>query len=143
MIALGAFALAGCLAVGAGTDRITVRDLRAAIPAWDSVSPESPVGLAPAPGVQRIFHAPELQMLAARLSAPLPDVREVCIERPVAPLEPARILDAVHRSLPDAVIEILDYSRLPAPEGELEFPIGGLRQAPGGGFWSGAVRYAG
>ena len=29
------------------------------------------------------------------------------------------------------------------PEGELDFPLSGLRMTPAGGFWTGAVRYGG
>ena len=39
--------------------------------------------------------------------------------------------------LPAARIEILDFSRQPAPDGELVFPSAGLRQGPDGGYWSG------
>jgi flagella basal body P-ring formation protein FlgA len=49
----------------------------------------------------------------------------------------------MRRQLPQARIEILEFSRLPAPEGELEFPLSGLRPTPAGGFWSGFVRYSG
>lgn len=143
MTPLIGLALAGCFAVGAGSDRITVRDFAAAFPGLDGAVLDTVVGFAPAPGVQRIFRAPELRRLSLSINAPAPADMELCIERPVARLEPARVLEAMRRQLPDADIEIMDYSRLPAPQGELDFPVSGLRQAPGGGFWSGAVRYAG
>jgi len=157
MIPLASFALAGCLAVGAGSDRITVGDLAPAFPGLQSIDPDTPVALAPAPGVERVFRAPELRQLAARLKTAVPAAGSLCVERPVAPLDAARLLDAMRQQLPAATIEILDYSRMPAPEGELEFPVSGLRPAPGvgpsgpvspsgdqrRGFWTGAVRYAG
>jgi len=143
MILLASFAMAGCLAVGAGSDHITAGDLAAALPAFQSISPDTLVALAPAPGMRRVFRAPELRQWAARLDAPAPAAGEVCFERPVARLGPERLLEAMRRQLPAAEIEILDYSRMPAPEGPLEFPVSGLRPVPGGGFWSGAVRYAG
>jgi flagella basal body P-ring formation protein FlgA len=46
--------------------------------------------------------------------------------------------------LPEARIELIDYSRQPAPEGELEFPRAGLRQGIGdGALWAGWIRYGG
>lgn len=153
MMPLASFALAGCLAVGAGSDRITAGDLAPVFPGLESIASETPVALAPAPGVERVFRAPELRQLAARLNTVAPaGISEVCFERPVARLDPARLLDAMRRQMPGAAIEILDYSRLPAPQGELEFPASGLRPVAsavgaspdeGRGFWSGAVRYAG
>ncbi|MBZ5723565.1 MAG: flagellar basal body P-ring formation chaperone FlgA [Acidobacteriia bacterium] len=141
MIPLASFALAGCLAVGAGADRIVAGDLAPAFPALAAVAADTPVALAPAPGVPRVFHAPELRLLAVRLGvAPAPE-SDVCVARKVAPLDPARLLDAMRSQLPQAHIEIVDVSRLPAPEGELEFPLSGLHQVPSGAYWNGFVRY--
>jgi len=143
MTPLTGLALAGCFAVGAGSDRITVRDLAAAFPGLEGAVLETAVAFAPAPGVQRVFRAPELRRLALSINALPPVEMELCVERPVARLDPTHILDAMRHQLPDADIEILDYSRLPVPHGELDFPVSGLRPIPGGGFWGGAVRYAG
>src|ERR1039457_1657250 len=143
MISLASVALAGCLAVSAASDHITLRDLTPAFPGLEAATPDEPVGLAPAPGVQRMFRLPELRRLAARLNITADPKSELCFERPVAPLDPARLLEAMRKQLPEAESEILEYSRLPVPAGELEFPLNGLRQMPFGGFWSGSVRYAG
>ena len=143
MISLASVALAGCLAVSAGSDHITVRDLAPAFPGLEAATPDQTVGLAPAPGVQRLFRLPELRRLAARLNITAEPKGELCFERPVAPLDPARVVEAMRKQLPEAQIELLEYSRLPVPEGELEFPLNGLRAMPSGGFWSGSVRYAG
>jgi flagella basal body P-ring formation protein FlgA len=143
MIQLAAFALAGCLAVGAGADQVLAGDFATAFPEWAAVPPVTPLALAPAPGVQRVFRLPELRRLAARWSlSPVPD-REVCVTRPVAVFTADRLLAAMQKEIPAAHIELLDFSRQPAPEGELVFPVLGLRQAPAGGYWSGYVRYAG
>ena len=69
--------------------------------------------------------------------------RDICIERTTSPLDPATVLETLRRQLPQARIEIVEYSRQPVPEGELEFPLAGLRGTPADGFWSGWVRYAG
>jgi flagella basal body P-ring formation protein FlgA len=147
MMPLAAFALAGCLAVGAGSDRILAGDLAARFPQWAAVAPETALALAPAPGVQRVFRVLELRRLAERWSvSPVPD-HEVCVTRPVAVLTAGRLLDAmqnaVQKELPAAHIELLDFSRQPAPEGALAFPVSGLRQGPGGGYWTGYVAYGG
>ena len=143
MIHLAAFALAACLAVGAGSDQVVAGDLAAAFPEWRAVPPETPLAMAPAPGVQRVFRLPELSRLAERWNvSPAPD-REVCVTRPVSVLSADRLLAAMQKEFPAAHIELLDFSRVPAPEGELLFPAPGLRQTPAGGYWSGGGSVAG
>ncbi len=145
MIPLLSLALAGCLAAGAGSDRILARDLVPAYPEMASLDPATPIAHAPAPGVSRVFHAADLRMLAARFGLQVVPDHEICVVQPVAPLAAAQLLDAMRIALPDARIEILDYGRQPAPAGEIEFSRQGLRDAslPGGSLWTGAVRYAG
>ena len=133
-------ALAACLAVGPDTDRIVARDLVPAYPEMGALDPGTPLGYAPAPGVARVFRATELRSLAARFSLPAPADREICLTRPVAPLDPARLLAALRSALPGTEIELLEYSRQPAPAGEIEFTPAGLH---GVSLWRGAVRYAG
>ena len=141
MMSLAAFALAGCLAVGSGSDHILAKDLAPAFPALADVAPETPLALAPFPGVPRIFRVPELRSMSARLNAAPAPENEICIQRPVAVLDSTRILKAMQRELPAARIEILEFSRQPAPEGPLEFPVTGLRQGTASGYWNGSVRY--
>jgi flagella basal body P-ring formation protein FlgA len=151
MIALAAFALSGCLAVGAASDRILAGDLAAGFPEWAAVPAETPLGLAPAPGVQRVFRVLELRRLAERWSLSTVPDREICVTRPVAVLTAARLLAAMQNAvqndgqkvLPAAHIELFDFSRQLAPEGTLVFPVSGLRQGPAGGYWSGSVAYGG
>ena len=143
MSPLAALALAGCIAVPPATDHITAGLLASAFPGLTAVAPETPLGFAPAPGVVRLLHGSELRLIAERMGVDPPAAAEICVTRPVASLDPARLLAAMQRQLPAAAIEILDYSRQPAPEGELEFPLAGLRQVTGGGFWSGSIGYAG
>jgi flagella basal body P-ring formation protein FlgA len=147
MIALAAFALSGCLVVGARSDRILAGDLAAGFPEWAAVPAETPLALAPAPGVQRVFRVPELRRLAARWNLSTVPDREICIIRPVAVLTPARVLaamqNAVLKEMPSAHIDLFDFSRQPAPEGELVFPVSGLRQGLTGAYWSGYVTYGG
>ena len=143
MIPLAAFALTACLGVGASSDRILAGDLAAAFPEWAKVPPETPLALAPAPGVQRVFRLPEFRRLAQLWNVVPPPEQELCITRPVQVSTSSRLLAAMQKELPAARIEILDFSRQPAPDGELVFPSAGLRQGPDGGYWNGYVKYAG
>lgn len=146
-----ALALAACLAVAPDSDHILARDLQDAFPAFAAVAPQTEIALAPAPGVTRIFRAPDLRMLAAHFHlGDDPNVEPFCFTRPVAQLDAPRLLAAMQHALPAARIEILDFTRQPAPEGNLEFPIAGLHPpegAPGSrtqsALWSGSVRYGG
>ena len=114
MIALAAFALAPCLAVGAGSDQILAGDLAARFPGWAAVPAQTALALAPAPGVERVFRVLELRRLAERWSvSPAPD-REGCVTRPVAVFTTGRLLAAMREALPSADIELFDFSRQPA-----------------------------
>lgn len=127
-----------CIAIAGGADRITAGDL-----GLQGVDAAAVVGLAPAPGVQRVFRVAELQRIAARLQATAAPESDVCVERRTVVLDAARLMEAMQKQSPDARIEVIDFSRVRVPEGELEFPLSGLRQTADGGYWSGFVRYAG
>ncbi|HLK49844.1 MAG TPA: flagellar basal body P-ring formation chaperone FlgA [Bryobacteraceae bacterium] len=136
--------LAACLVVSATSDRVRAGDLAAAGPAFAALDPDTVIGWAPAPGVQRVFSAAELRRVAARLGAPEQPQADLCIERQSAPLDPARLLAALQALVPEAVLTLIDYSRVAAPEGELMFSRAGLRRVAGGAYiWRGSVRYAG
>jgi flagella basal body P-ring formation protein FlgA len=143
MMFAAAVAMAGCLAVNAGSDRILAGDLAPAFPAMSALAADTPVGFMPAPGVTRVFHVPELRMLAARFHLDAAPSGDICLQRPVFPLEPERLLEAMRRTLPEAKIELLDYSKQSAPQGEVEFPFGGLRPGATAALWNGSVSYAG
>jgi flagella basal body P-ring formation protein FlgA len=135
------FALAGCLALDPGADSILARDLAAVLPGLsDATTPVSP---APLPGVPRIFRIPELRRIEARFHPGGDPTKEICFERPVGPIDPTRLVEAMRRRLPEAHIQIVDYARTAVPKGELDFPLAGLRRAGADGFWSGSVRYGG
>jgi len=132
---------AACLAVNPASDRVVAADLAPASAAFSILAPDTVVAWAPAPGVERVFRVAELRRLAARLGATPAPEKDLCVTRPVAPLDGARILAALRKQLPGAGIRILDFSRQPAPEGALEFPLSGWRR--GSPYWNGFVRYAG
>jgi flagella basal body P-ring formation protein FlgA len=142
MIPLAAISVAGCLAVHPGSDRILAADFAAAIPALTVPAPAVAVALAPAPGVQRVFRIAELRRMAERLGWNWQPDADICVERPVAPPDPAQFLAAMRQAMPQADITILDYGRQPVPAGEIEFQPNGLHPASGGALWTGYVRYA-
>jgi flagella basal body P-ring formation protein FlgA len=129
-----------CLSI-AGPN-ITAGDLARVVPAFAGADPALAVGYAPAPGVQRIMHSPEVHQLLSKLNltgeAPLDDI---CFARPVAPLTNDAVLEAMHHTLgADAHIEISEVSRFPAPPGEVVFPREDLGPPPVA-IWHGYVRY--
>lgn len=141
MTPLALFALTGCMALSPGSDSILARDLAPALPGLADAAVA--VSLAPIPGVPRIFRLPELRRIGARFGIAADPQKEMCFERPVAPTDPATLMEAMRRQLPEAEIQILDYSRTPAPAGALEFPLSGLRRAGADGFWNGSIHYGG
>ncbi len=142
MTPLAALAIAGCVSLGTSSDRVLLQDLAPAFEDVTGASPDAVIALAPGPGVERRFTIAELRRIAARLGLPEP-LREVCVQLPLAPLDPARIVEAMHAQAPAANIELLDFSRQPFPEGVLEFPRTGLRQTVAGTYWNGSIQYAG
>jgi len=135
-------ALAACVVVPAGSDKIVAGDLAPLSPAFAEVDAADFVGWAPAPGVRRSFSAAELRRTAARLGAAVIPNAALCVERRTTPLEPARILAALQSQMPRGEIKLLDFTRAPAPEGELVFPPNGCRRgAAGASYWNGYVRY--
>lgn len=137
MMPLFAISLAACLTLPPGAERITAGDLRL------DGAPDAVVSLAPDPGTQRIFHSPELRQVALRLHLASVPEADICVERAMAPLDPAKLLAAMRKEYPEARIEVVDYSRQLAPEGEIVFRRAGLRvAASAGGTWFGSIRYA-
>ena len=143
MIPLAPLAVSACLAVSPGADQILLRDLAGAFPGLEPAASGLSVAPAPAPGVERVFRLPELRRLAARFHLPVAPASEVCVVRPVSPPDPALFLAAMRKELPQAAIEIEDYSRQPAPAGDLAFPASSLGRAPRETLWIGYIRYAG
>jgi flagella basal body P-ring formation protein FlgA len=143
MMFLAPFALAGCLALGAGSERVTAADLAPAFAGLESVPPATVLSFAPEPGIERVFRVPELRKIAAQFHLPAAPEDEICVTRTVAPLEPATLLAAMQKEVPGAKIAILDFSKQAAPQGEIVFRRGGLRSnSVAGAMWFGAVRYA-
>jgi flagella basal body P-ring formation protein FlgA len=137
MMFLGQFALGACLALPAGAANVTAADIH-----LDGVPPETVLSFAPAPGIPRVFDVAELKRIAARFPSAVVPEENICVERVMAPLDPVKLLAAMQTVVPDAKIEILEYSKQPAPEGEMEFRRTGLRGNGAGSYWYGVIRYA-
>ncbi len=142
LAAMAAAALAGCLAVEPGADSITAGDLARAVPAFRAVPANTVLAFAPAPGVARVFRRAELRRLAVRYGVPGEPQAEPCFARRQAALDAGRLLAAMQRQLPEARIEVVEFTRGPVPAGELEFSPAGLRRMGGEALWTGWVRYA-
>ncbi len=138
MILLAAFAISvGCFPIDAPKDQITAADVARALPEWNQIAPDAVVALAPAPGVIRVLHVADLRRIGARLGIASEPASDVCFRRPLAVVPSDRMLALMRARLPDARIEIVESSRVPAPQGELEFPLSGLRP----GYWFGYITY--
>jgi flagella basal body P-ring formation protein FlgA len=139
MTPLAILALASaCLPLPPSSEAITAGDLVPSWPALRAIAAETALGLAPAPGVERIFRASDLQRIAARFQIPDIPAAPICIHRPVAPIDPERMLEAMHKAIPGARIEILESSRYRAPAGEIVFERSALRR---NGMWPGHIVY--
>jgi flagella basal body P-ring formation protein FlgA len=110
-------------------DRITARDVAAALPAFGSLPPDTPIAPAPLAGVRRVLRASEISALAQRYAVKLEDPTGVCFEYPLEPLDRAKAIEAMRLALadvPEAHIEIVEASQSPVPRGRIEFPRSGL-----------------
>jgi flagella basal body P-ring formation protein FlgA len=127
------------------SDRIYGRDLAAARPAFTALPPDLPVGFAPLPGLERVFHPAELRHIAQANHLRTEISGDTCFAWVMAAPSREIILMAMNRALQGRQVrlEILEQSLSPAPKGELVFPLSGLS-----GFsaepvvWRGYVVYA-
>ncbi|HZQ54366.1 MAG TPA: flagellar basal body P-ring formation chaperone FlgA [Bryobacteraceae bacterium] len=141
-----AFALQAPACHAIHTDRIYGRDLAAAIPLFAALPPDLAVGFAPVPGMQRIFHPPELRRIAQENHLDGDISEDVCFAWSLAVPNRQSVLAAMQKSLDgmNAQIEILDQCQAAAPEGEISFPLTGLSAfSDGPVVWRGYVTYGG
>ncbi|HLM99523.1 MAG TPA: flagellar basal body P-ring formation chaperone FlgA [Bryobacteraceae bacterium] len=126
-------------------DRILARDVAQAEPAFARWPPDTDLGYAPAPGLRRVLRTAELDRLARRQGIEAGSTADLCVERPTAPLAPDALRAALLRAVgdPEASIQILDWSRYPAPRGALEFPRAAVVPEGTGApvLWKGFVKY--
>ncbi len=127
-------------------DWITGRDLASAVPALSKIDPDARLGLAPFPGQQRTFHIAELKRLAVAYQASAEIESPVCFSWNVKPPARQEMAAAMRRTLGDRAvsIEIAESSLIPAPPGEVVFPLSGFSASfDKPGLWRGYVKYAG
>ena len=139
---------AECIQVPA--DKIAARDLAEAVPGFGSLDPETIIGFAPLPGVERILSSRELRLFAERHGLEPQAMPGVCVKRAVQVINRSELSAALASALglPDAHLEILDYSKQAAPPGKLDFPVAGLNKPPADSpetavIWRGRLIYDG
>jgi flagella basal body P-ring formation protein FlgA len=151
ILALAAALLQGrCIQVPSG--QIVAGDLAGTIPLFRTLDPQTPLGFAPVPGVQRILTAHELALAARRYQIAVDagtQLPSVCVERAVQPLSRDDLVDAMQAGLgiAGARVELLEFGGQPAPPGRLEFRRATLprpAEAPAGAVvWRGRLVYDG
>ena len=111
----------GC--VGVEGDRILASDFAPPLPGFAQLAPETPLGASPLPGVRRIFHLPELNLLARRYGLEIGAASDVCFERVTEKLDRRKVLESMRQAfgLKDATIDIVETSAYPVPRGQLVF----------------------
>jgi flagellar basal body P-ring formation chaperone FlgA len=143
MTGLLAWAVAACLPVAPGAKHITAGDLARADANFAAAPAGAVVAFAPSPGSQRFFRAAELRRLALRLRLLPGAEQDLCFSRRMSVLTPGRLLEAMQAALPAGRVELVDFSRQAAPEGDLVFSAKALQRGSAETFWNGFVRYGG
>jgi flagella basal body P-ring formation protein FlgA len=129
------------------SDVIRAGDLAAVQSAFTQLDPEMMVGHSPMPGAVRILQAAQLERLANRNGIDGGEYRDICFQRAMRELDAQELLAAIRQSIgiADANVELTDFSRFPAPVGDLVFPRSGLSLSsssyPEALLWKGYVSY--
>jgi len=145
-----ALALPDCVMVS--RDKILAQDLGAAVPLLQGLDPETVIGFAPRPGVQRILTTRDLILIAQKHGLDARDAASpnICVERMARAVSPEEMKAALASAIggSDVAIELLEFSKEPLPPGQLEFnsrnlgrPLGDNPEIPV--IWHGAMRYDG
>ncbi len=126
------------------SDWIYGRDLAVAVPALSAIAPDVQIGLSPLPGQQRVFRIADLKRiaLANHLTAEISE--DACFAWTLAVPDKKKMQAAMAKSLANRnpSIEIVEGSLLPAPEGEMVFPLSGLSMGSDKpSVWRGYIRY--
>jgi flagella basal body P-ring formation protein FlgA len=142
---------AACIAVP--SDRILARHLAGAVPLFQGLDPETPVGFAPMPGTQRILPGHELVLLAQRhgvVVIPGAVIPDVCVQREVQVILRDEMNAALVAALAiaDANLELLEFTSQALPPGRLEFQRAALNKPPPSApespvMWRGRLIYDG
>jgi flagella basal body P-ring formation protein FlgA len=137
-------AVAGCIVVSGS--EVVANDLAQRFPGLSGAPRGQVVMLAPSAGVTRFVTPLESSRIWGKLGLRDTPTVGFCIERKSSLLTAAQLLPALRRSFPDEKVQIslLDFSRFPVPDGELEFSVNGLQasartSAQTGVLWKGRV----
>jgi flagella basal body P-ring formation protein FlgA len=126
-------ARAACLSVP--SPKIVARDIARAVPLFEELDPETPIGFAPFPGTQRVLSSREIFLIAAGhglffpAGAPAPSL---CVQRAVRLVTAEEMRPVLLSALgvPDVQMEILEVSDQLVPPGQLEFRREELNRPP-------------
>ena len=147
-LVFAALADAACVVVPSG--QILARDVREALPFLQSLDPETAIGFAPRPGVQRVLSTRELILIARKHGIDLGEatLASICIERAMRTISPEEMRAALLAAIGVAGVELelVDFSREPFPPGQLEFRAANLGRPAGENpeisvIWRGTLRY--
>jgi flagella basal body P-ring formation protein FlgA len=111
--------------------KVVAGDLFEVLPLLRQLDRNAPLGFAPIPGMQRVITGRELSLLANRLGTTLAEIpADVCIERALFSIAPEPMRAALQAALgmPDAEIELIEFTSQPLPQGRLEFQRSSLVQ---------------
>ncbi|GIU79212.1 MAG: hypothetical protein KatS3mg005_2450 [Bryobacteraceae bacterium] len=126
--------LQSCLAVP--SDRILARDLAPSLPALAAAAPETFLGFAPLPGVERRLTRRDFERAigAGVPSSDLPSF--VCVVRNGHAIREDQIRLAMQAVLPeDAELQVIRSPQTIVPPGRPQFAISGLRHTPEPGLY--------
>ena len=123
---------AACLVVS--SRKILAGDLAAAVPAFQALDPATPLGFAPLPGTRRVLSGRELRLIARQhsLDPGEQSFPDVCVTRLVQLLTREQVEAALEGSLamPDARIDVVEFSNQPAASGPSGVPAVRFEPAP-------------
>jgi flagellar basal body P-ring formation protein FlgA len=126
LIAIAAGFTLGAACIPVSSNTILARDVAEAVPLFRSLAPETLLGFAPFPGVQRILTARDL-LLFARQQGLKPDsatpLPSLCIERATHPIDAVELKEALIQALAVPGVQ-------PVPPGRMEFSLSGLTRPP-------------
>lgn len=117
----------GCIAVSG--DRILAGDLAPSVAAFSSLDPQTVIGYAPLPGLERLLTRTDLSRALGRPGAAADLPASLCVVRGASPIPLEEIRKAMRAALPqDADMELLDWTATAVPAGRPEFSMAGLRR---------------
>lgn len=132
------------------SDHILGEDLARVLPAFANIPGDAVLGLAPPPGMQRVFAFPELSRIGGRYGVTVPNHAQACFQWRLEPITEDAVRTAIRETLqtPDARVDVLALNKTLGPAGKLLFPLTGLSASslidPATPVtWRGQIQYGG